>query len=89
MEAQYKCFFLFNTSDHIKLINLRQQDREKMLEIFRQFVSRIENNNVLTNILVILSKSHSLLIMCTSVFSFRYSEHPYFFSLLNCEHPYY
>ena len=39
MEAPYKCFFLFNTSDHIKFINLRQQDREKMLEIFRQFLS--------------------------------------------------
>ena len=39
MEAPYKCYFLFNTSDHIKLINLRQQDREKMLEIFRRFLS--------------------------------------------------
>ena len=39
MEAPYKCFSLLKPSDHIKLINLRQQDREKMLEIFRQFLS--------------------------------------------------
>ena len=43
MEASYvyMCFSLLKPtrSDHVKLINLRQQDREKMLEIFRQFLS--------------------------------------------------
>ena len=63
MEAPYKRFSLLNTSDHIKLINLRQQDREKMLEISINFfhigiILRPENNSILINILVTLSKSY-------------------------------